>query len=286
MQHEHIVKLYGTASTSMKKDFFLVLELLSESLEQRLSTWMRAAGGKERGHMQGLLPSSSSRLAQRAAMAPEAILECIRSSAVGSARALEYIHKRGFVYQDLKPENVGFDMNGTVKLFDFGFARPLQDLVSQKIKVAGSLRYQAPEAALVASTERGTTRLISAKIDVYSFGIFLWEICVLQKPFRRIREVPQFMKRVVRGNFRPPTHHIVASPLLRGLICDCWSPDASSRPSISDVIRTLENACHELSFQDALSSSTRRLALFFLARTRFGSFGSVAPEKEAFTWFV
>ena len=47
--------------------------------------------------------------------------------AIPIAEAMKYLHSKNVIYRDLKPSNVGFDQNGTIKLFDFGLAREITD---------------------------------------------------------------------------------------------------------------------------------------------------------------
>ena len=55
------------------------------------------------------------------------------------------------IYRDLKPDNIGFDVRGDVKIFDLGLAREvdmrkkLEDGTFHLTGDTGSLRYMAPE---------------------------------------------------------------------------------------------------------------------------------------------
>ena len=40
--------------------------------------------------------------------------------------ALSYLHNLGYVYRDLKPENILFDIDGYIKISDYGLAKHLK----------------------------------------------------------------------------------------------------------------------------------------------------------------
>lgn len=49
----------------------------------------------------------------------------IRNIVFQTLQALNYMHRHGFFHRDLKPENL-LEMDGTVKIADFGLARDIR----------------------------------------------------------------------------------------------------------------------------------------------------------------
>lgn len=85
------------------------------------------------------------------------------------AEALEYLHSKGIVYRDIKPENLLINRSGLVKLSDFGLATKLEKEKEFKTNTyCGSLYYMSPEVY--------SRKEYSFSCDFYSFGILLFEL--------------------------------------------------------------------------------------------------------------
>lgn len=90
--------------------------------------------------------------------------------------AIDYAHKNGVIHRDIKPQNVLVDIDGTVKITDFGIALAVsQHSITQTNSLLGSVHYMSPEQA------KGG--MATEKSDVYSLGIVLYEMLVGDVPF-------------------------------------------------------------------------------------------------------
>ncbi|HZM70302.1 MAG TPA: sigma 54-interacting transcriptional regulator [Candidatus Cryosericum sp.] len=88
-------------------------------------------------------------------------------------RALDYIHARGYLHNDIKPQNILLAEPLQVKLLDFGLA---QQRTSQPFgAVSGTLHYVAPERLAGGSGD--------PRSDLYSLGAVLYEVLTGRPPF-------------------------------------------------------------------------------------------------------
>lgn len=91
--------------------------------------------------------------------------------------AIEHIQSLGYVYRDLKPENMLLDVDGHVKLIDFGFARKCE--VGERMHtVCGTPGYLSPEQ-LDGKFTNGYTNIV----DWWSYGILVFELLTGYTPF-------------------------------------------------------------------------------------------------------
>jgi serine/threonine protein kinase len=117
--------------------------------------------------------------------------------AANAMLSMEYLHGKGIVYRDLKPENLVMEANGYLKLADFGFAKHVGS--NKAFTICGTPDYQAPEVIM----RRGTTKAA----DYWAIGVLIFEMLVGEPPFMSASGNPwDTFRRAMTGRCHVPSH--------------------------------------------------------------------------------
>ncbi len=103
------------------------------------------------------------------------------------AEVLGQVHERGMVHHDIKPDNILFTKDGTIKLGDFGGAN----------LHVGTAPYVSPEK------NRGEANVKDPRVDIYALGITLLELLLNRRMFAGLAPV-EMQQAKTRHDFIPP----------------------------------------------------------------------------------
>ncbi|TYC56373.1 bifunctional protein-serine/threonine kinase/phosphatase [Rhodobacterales bacterium] len=110
---------------------------------------------------------------------PRPDLETVRGILEQVARGLLAFHRKEMIHQDLRPENIMIDQDGTVKIIDFGSVRIAGVMEAapalDKAEILGTHQYSAPELFL--------GYLGTARSDLFSLGVIAYEMLTGQLPY-------------------------------------------------------------------------------------------------------
>ncbi|XP_076951513.1 serine/threonine/tyrosine-protein kinase HT1-like isoform X1 [Bidens hawaiensis] len=206
LHHPHVIKF--VAACRQPRVFCIITEYLSEGSLRAYLHKLEDNTGKEKEY----LP-----------------LQKLIEMALDIARGMEYIHSQGVIHRDLKPENILISEDFKLKIADFGIGceEAYCDFLADD---PGTYRWMAPEMIKRKSYGR--------KVDVYGFGLILWEMVAGTIPYKDMTPI-QAAFAVVHKNLRPsiPAN---CPQAMRALIEQCWSSHPEKRPEFWQVVKVLE----------------------------------------------
>ncbi|CAN5435891.1 hypothetical protein BH11PSE11_BH11PSE11_22820 [soil metagenome] len=145
--------------------------------------------------------------------------------------ALAYMHKRGVIHRDLKPDHVFLEPGNIPKIMDFGIARspnrisdPTADQGDPYTlyagKPLGTPYYMSPEQA--------TGNDLDLRTDIYSLGAIMFELLVGAKPFTAAnKDLAQLLDQIAH-KAAPIPHEV--NPAIPKSLSDIVAKAMSKRP--------------------------------------------------------
>ncbi|XP_020090154.1 uncharacterized protein LOC109711492 [Ananas comosus] len=162
--------------------------------------------------------------------------------AMDVAFGMEYLHGKNIVHFDLKSDNLLVNLRDPqrpiCKVGDLGLSKvKRQTLISGGVR--GTLPWMAPELL------NGSSSLVSEKVDVYSFGIVMWELLTGDEPYADLH-YGAIIGGIVSNTLRPPVPDSCDRDW-RSLMEQCWLSEPSERPSFTEIANRLRSMGASLS---------------------------------------
>uniref|UniRef100_A0A1D1Y455 Serine/threonine-protein kinase CTR1 n=1 Tax=Anthurium amnicola TaxID=1678845 RepID=A0A1D1Y455_9ARAE len=179
--------------------------------------------------------------------------------AMDVAFGMEYLHGKNIVHFDLKSDNLLVNLRDPqrpiCKVGDLGLSKvKCQTLISGGVR--GTLPWMAPELL------NGSSSLVSEKVDVFSFGIVLWELLTGEEPYADLH-YGAIIGGIVSNTLRPPIPES-CDPEWRSLMEKCWSSEPPERPSFTEIANILRSMATSVPQKGQVQAQTS---------------GSIQPQK-------
>ena len=167
------------------------------------------------------------------------------------AEALEAAHEEGIIHRDLKPANIKVRADGTVKVLDFGLAKPMEPAAeslpsaSQSPTITTSAMRQAGMilgTAAYMSPEQARGKRVDRRADIWAFGAVLFEMLTGQRAFPG-KDLTDTLAAVVKLDPKWDALGADVPARVRQVLRVCLQKDPRQRAqAIGDVRLALEGA--------------------------------------------
>ncbi len=169
------------------------------------------------------------------------------------AQGLQYLHTRNprIIHRDIKSANILVDELLCTKICDFGLAKrttvsEIQSETGSGISVHSrvmNVRSAAVQFTTLVGTPAWTApelianRAYTEKVDIYSYGVFLWELMCRQTPHEGMPHF-ELAYAILAHNLRPQIPSWMPETYAQ-LMQSCWSSKSEFRPHIDVVLKII-----------------------------------------------
>uniref|UniRef100_A0A8C6Q5G8 Mitogen-activated protein kinase kinase kinase n=1 Tax=Nothobranchius furzeri TaxID=105023 RepID=A0A8C6Q5G8_NOTFU len=150
---------------------------------------------------------------------------------MGIAGGMNYLHLHKIIHRDLKSPNMLITHDDMVKISDFGTSKELSDK-STKMSFAGTVAWMAPEVI--------RNEPVSEKVDIWSFGVVLWEMLTGEIPYKDV-DSSAIIWGVGNNSLQLPVPESCPDGF-KVLLRQCWNCKPRNRPSFRQILLHLDIA--------------------------------------------
>ncbi|XP_058534158.1 mast/stem cell growth factor receptor Kit-like [Ochotona princeps] len=203
-------------------------------------------------------------------------LEDLLSFSYQVARGMAFLASKNCIHRDLAARNVLLTHGRIAKICDFGLARDIKNDSNYVVKGNARLpvKWMAPESIF--------NCVYTFKSDVWSYGIFLWELFSLgSSPYPGMPVDSKFYKMIKEGFRMLSPEHAPAE--MYDIMKTCWDANPLKRPTFKQIVQLMEtqisNSTHHV-YSNVATCSPKPAQAVLEHSVRVNSVGSSASSTQ------